>query len=43
LQALYPTQDVLVQKTEAAARNAVARGLLEPEDAAELVARARSR
>jgi hypothetical protein len=43
LQALYPTQDVLVQKTEVAARNAVARGLLEPEDAAELVARARSR
>ena len=43
LQALYPTPDVLVQKTEAAARTAVARGLLEPEDAAELVARARSR
>jgi hypothetical protein len=43
LQALYPTPDVLVQKTEAAARNAVARGLLEPEDAAELIARARSR
>ena len=43
LQALYPTPEVLVQKTEAAARKAVAQGLLEPQDAEELVARTRSR
>ena len=43
LQTLYPTPDVLVQKTEAAARKAVAQGVLEPQDAAELVARTRNR
>ena len=39
-QALYPTPAVLLQKTEAAARNAVTKGLLEPQDVAEIIANA---